>query len=316
MPRTRAPELKHARVPDDGGLVGSERSEIGERCGHLVDGGEPFVDDRVGGCFERRERQRLRLAGHVGALDEPQTGVRDGGVQEIAIELSPDGGVAAAQLEHSRIVARVEGKPAVVRVAEQAAEVGVLDHDRAAGSDGRPHPPQQIDGTTQVLKEEPAVDEVVSRRLVPVADVANAERDVRAPLLRGRLAAQRELDLVHVHAGHVPGRTDQPGDLEGDLPAPTPEIHAPHPRPDSSSGQKLSRIRPPRSGEDPQPVVALATTTDHIPLQSPDATAARLTSAAATHSRGGPARTRSRMLSSGPRNQPSASTHQVSPACA
>jgi hypothetical protein len=64
-------------------------------------------------------------------------------------------------------------------------------------------------------------------------------------------------------------RTDQPRNLEGDLPAAAPEVNTTHPGSNASPGQKLSGIRPPRSREDPQPVVTLATTTDHIPLQTP-----------------------------------------------
>jgi predicted dithiol-disulfide oxidoreductase (DUF899 family) len=69
-------------------------------------------------------------------------------------------------------------------------------------------------------------------------------------------------------------RTDQPRNLEGDLPTTAPEVHTTHPGPNANPGQEISRIWPPRSGEDPQPVVTLATTTDHIPLQNVDPTAA------------------------------------------
>ena len=44
------------------------------------------------------------------------------------------------------------------------------------------------------------------------------------------------------------------------------------------------------------------------------AAARRVLGQCGAHARGGPRRTRSRIASSGPRNQPSASTHQVSPA--
>ena len=153
-------------------------------------------------------------------------------------------------------------------------EIGVLNHDRPAGRHGRPHPPQQVDGTAQVLQQEAAVDEVEPRRLVPVVDVASSELDVRETAFGGGRAGQRELDLVHVHASHMALGTDQPRKLERDLPAAAPEVQTTHTRPNSSAGQEIGRIRPPRSGEDPQPVVTLATTTDHIPLQNADATAA------------------------------------------
>jgi hypothetical protein len=40
-----------------------------------------LFDDRTGGCCERRERECLGLANGVGALDQPQIGVRDAGSQ-------------------------------------------------------------------------------------------------------------------------------------------------------------------------------------------------------------------------------------------
>ena len=72
-------------------------------------------------------------------------GVGDPRFEEVAVQLAARGGVAAVSVEHSRVGTRVEVEAVVRWVAEQTVEVGVLDHDRATGSDRGPHPSQEVD---------------------------------------------------------------------------------------------------------------------------------------------------------------------------
>ena len=65
-------------------------------------------------------------------------------------------------LKHARVGAGPEGEPIVGRMTELAVEVGVFDNGRAARPDRSRHLLQEIERTTQVLKEVAA--EVVRTR--------------------------------------------------------------------------------------------------------------------------------------------------------
>ena len=94
-------------------------------------------------------------------LDEPDVRPWNAGLEEGAEELASEGGVTAAASEHLAVHPLVGSERLVRRFAELPVEVCVLDGDRAAGPDRRPHAPQQIDRAAQVLEEEPAEDEIV-----------------------------------------------------------------------------------------------------------------------------------------------------------
>jgi hypothetical protein len=108
----------------------------------------------------------------------------------------------------------------------------------------------QVDRSTQVLKEEPAEDEIVGARIVPLADVGCTKLHIREPLRGLRSSRQRELHLVHVDSDHVSGRTDEARQLEGDLAAAAAQVDAAHPWRNSDSLEEPRGIRPPRTVKD------------------------------------------------------------------
>ncbi len=144
------------------------------------------------------------------------------------MELPPDPRIAAISLEHGRIDARPEVEALVGWIAEHAVEVGVLDCDRPAGSNSRPHALEEIERTAQVLEEETRVDEVVRLDLAPLVRLDNPELDVvdAASLCVG--AGELELQLVHVESSDMTARADEPRELERDRAAAAADVDARH----------------------------------------------------------------------------------------
>jgi hypothetical protein len=84
------------------------------------------------------------------------------------------------------------------------------------------------------------------------------------------LAREVELDLVHVDRGHVPGRPDETGELEGDAAAATSQVQTAHAGSHTDPLEELRGVRPARAVEDLQALVAFLPATDHVARQGGD----------------------------------------------
>ena len=117
-----------------------------------------------------------------------------------------------------------------------------------------------------MLKQEPAVHEVVFARVLPPVDVARLEGDVdQAPPSGGR-AGELQLGKVHVDAD---GRASGPGQrrhLERHIAAAASQIRASHAGPQPGEPEQLQRASTPGRGKHAQPLVTLAPAADRIPL--------------------------------------------------
>lgn len=158
----------------------------------------------------------------------------------------------------------MEVEPAVGGLTEHTTEVGVLDDEDSPGSDRVPHGPENVSRTTEMLEKEPAVDEVVRGRLVPVVYIHHPKVDIRTTLHRGRLSRHRELHLVHVDPDHATARTGPPGDLECHLAATASEVETAHGGTYTYPVEEDRGMRQPGPGKNSQPLVTIASTADYI----------------------------------------------------
>jgi len=95
-------------------------------------------------------------------------------------------------------------------------EISVFDEENTPRPDTGPHAAKQSNGLTHVLKQEPAVHDIVAAGLIPVPDVQQPELRVAQPAPHGLAPGQAKFDLVHVDTGDRSPRIDKPGDLKRD----------------------------------------------------------------------------------------------------
>lgn len=236
----------------------------------LVRAGDALRDDRFGCGFERRERERLRLAVKLCLLQQPHLRTWDAGFKEVSEELPANRWVPAAQSENPAIGVSPKCVPVVGWVTEKTAEVSIFDRNHPARSNGGPHPPHEINGAGDMLEQKPGVHQVVGIRLIPVVDIGRPEVDVRETPTVGGFTREAELDLIEVNAGDTTTGTDQSCDLERHLPAAAPDVDAVHARLNTDQLQKVRCIGPMNTGKKLQPLVALTASPDHIATHTAD----------------------------------------------
>jgi hypothetical protein len=165
------PELEIAGTADKSMGVFGEVLKSRERCRYLIFGGNALRHDRLPGRFECRPGQHLSLA--LGPRGLRQGHLRSGNARglEAGVQLAPHRVIPAASLEQLAVGAYEEVKPVVGRMAAPPIEISVLDEENTPRPDTGPHAAKQSDGLTQVLKQEPAVHDIVAAGLIPVPHV-------------------------------------------------------------------------------------------------------------------------------------------------
>ena len=125
------PDLEDPRSRDEDSGVVRQGRQARDRRLELVLGGEPFLLKCIGGRREREQREPLALAVGAHVLHEADPGAGSTDLQEIAMQLSSDFGVAAATPQELHVHPTPELVSIVGRVADLSREVGILDGERA-----------------------------------------------------------------------------------------------------------------------------------------------------------------------------------------